>query len=137
MNDNEKKIEAYERVTDHFLFSECTCPCCERVKIIPGFFRHMKLLERMRQELGFPIIINSGYRCPEHNREVNGSLHSWHMNFATDVRPAWVQDIDDEEFLRRLVSMHESALKLNFGGIGEYNSFLHLDLRQEKTRWKG
>ncbi len=119
------------QVTDHFRFSRCICPCCDRIKIVPGFFNHMKLLEAMRVELGFPININSGYRCPEHNasKDVGGAPKSWHLLFATDVRPNW-----GPGYQRRLKAMYKVALSQNWGGIIYHKSFLHLDLRPEPYR---
>ncbi len=34
----------------------------------------------IRDELGVPVRVNSGYRCPEHNRNIGGSPNSQHMN---------------------------------------------------------
>ncbi len=130
-------IKINEYVTDHFKYDECKCPCCDRVKIIPVFFRHMELLEQMRVKLVFPIMINSGYRCLDHNKAIGGATRSWHLLFATDVRPAWVSGKDEEEVERRLKAMNEEGEALGFGGLGTYNTFMHLDLRPEKTRWFG
>ncbi len=74
-------------VTEHFLYSDFICPCCDMLRLTPGFYRHAALLEHIRNELGFPIVVNSGYRCPSHNRKVGGAARSWHLIFATDVRP--------------------------------------------------
>ena len=119
-----------KNVTDHFTFEECICPCCDRIKLIPWFYAHMELLERMRQGLGFAIIINSGYRCPEHNKEIGGSLKSWHMLYATDVRPN-----HGSRFTQQLVALYAMADLLDFGGIGCYDTFIHLDMRP--NRWRG
>lgn len=116
--------------TEHFLYSDFICPCCDTLKIVPGFYRHLRLLEHMRKELGFPILVNSGYRCDRHNRSVGGAARSWHLLFATDVRP---EDGSPE----KLAAMHEAAEGLGFGGIGRYDTFIHLDLRPEKMRWRG
>ncbi len=120
------------QVTEHFKFEECTCSCCDRLKIVPGFFSHMEKLEEMRKELGFAIIINSGYRCPEHNVEVGGSVRSWHMLFATDVRPSW-----GKGHIHRVKAIYKVAVVQNWGGIGRYKNFVHLDMRPEETRWRG
>ena len=119
-------------ITEHFTLDECKCPCCDRIKLIPGFYTHMEKLEEMRQELGFAMIINSGYRCPEHNEEVDGSVNSWHMLFATDLRPGW-----GKGFARKLKTMYRVALIQEWGGIGYYTTFLHLDMRPEQARWRG
>ncbi|MHB9030983.1 MAG: YcbK family protein [Candidatus Latescibacterota bacterium] len=122
--------EPNQYVTEHFRYSDFRCPCCSTLKIVPGFYAHLRLLERMRRELGFPIAVNSGYRCEHHNREVGGAAHSWHLLFATDIRP-----VDGSP--AKLAAMHRAAERLDFGGIGRYDTFLHLDLRPDPARWRG
>jgi uncharacterized protein YcbK (DUF882 family) len=118
------------RVSDHFLYSDFVCPCCDRLKLIPAFFRHVSLLEDLRHTCGFPLIVTSGYRCPEHNRAIGGATSSWHLLFATDIRP----ERQDPEKLRTL---YKASLAAGFGGIGLYDTFIHLDLRPEPVRWRG
>lgn len=127
---NPETITPNYYLTDHFLFEEFVCPCCHRVKLIPGFWRHVALLEQLRQMLDMPIIITSGYRCPEHNRAINGAPLSWHMQFATDAKP----ETQNDETLQK---MYDIAEDLGFGGIGRYSDRLHLDLRPEPARWRG
>ena len=117
-------------VTKHFMYSDFLCPCCDRLRIVPAFYSHVGLLEQMREDLDFAILINSGYRCKDHNAEVGGAPKSWHLLFATDIRP----ENNDQDNLRALYKM---ALSLNFGGIGLYETYLHLDLRPEPVRWRG
>lgn len=121
----------HQQVTEHFALDECKCPCCDRIRIVPGFFRHMNLLEEMRQEVGHALIINSGYRCPEYNTKVGGAQRSWHLLYATDIRPPI-----GAELTSRLKLMYRIALAQNWGGIGYYNTFLHLDTRPEVSRWR-
>jgi len=116
-------------VTDHFKYSDFICPCCDVLKIVPGFYRHVSLLERMGQELDSPIIVTSGYRCKSHNAIVGGSPRSWHLIFATDIKFE-----DDDQ--NKLEAMYEIAVILGFGGIGRYETHLHLDLRPEEVRWR-
>ncbi len=119
------------RITEHFEIVKCACPCCDMLRITPGLSAHMEKLEGMRRELGFPVIITSAYRCPAHNREVGGAVRSWHLLFATDVRPGRGSGFDD-----RLKDMYKAALEIRWGGIGYYNNFLHLDMRPEEVRWR-
>jgi hypothetical protein len=119
-----------ELVSENFLYTEFTCPCCSTLKITPRFYQHVRLLQRMRTELGFPIAVNSGQRCEKHNQEVGGAAKSWHLLFATDVRPE-----DDDP--KKLEAMYEAAKRLGFKGIGRYERFIHLDLRPEPVRWNG
>lgn len=45
-----------------------------------------KVLDPLREKYGKPIIVNSGYRCPELNKAVGGSKTSDHMNgFSADI----------------------------------------------------
>lgn len=82
--------------------------------------------------LGFPIIINSGYRCDNHNETVGGSNSSQHLIFATDARPTY-----GNGFKNKLKVLHHEFDK-RFKGVGEYSSWVHGDLRNgKKARWKG
>ena len=117
-------------VTEHFMYSDFICPCCDMIKLVPGFYRHVGLLERMRREVGFPIVVTSGYRCKSHNARIGGAPRSWHLLFATDIKP---EDNDSEKFM----AMYNSAVKLNFGGIGLYEAHIHIDLRPQKLQWRG
>lgn len=78
----------------------------------------------MRDKLGFPINITSGYRCKPHNEEIGGALHSYHLLFATDIRPNFGRG-----FQQRLHAMWHIAEEIGFTGIIIYNSWLHLDCR--------
>ena len=45
------------------------------------------ILEPVRERLGKPIVVNSGFRCPIHNRAVGGATASQHMKGeAADLR---------------------------------------------------
>jgi zinc D-Ala-D-Ala carboxypeptidase len=46
----------------------------------------MDMLQRLRTNLGKPLVITSAYRSPEHNRNVGGAKRSKHMEgIAFDV----------------------------------------------------
>ena len=52
----------------------------------------MDCLEAIRLEWGKPIVITSGYRCPELNKAVNGSKMSHHLvGQAADIK--WDLDL--------------------------------------------
>lgn len=122
-------------ITEHFELIKCACPCCDMLRITPGFFAHMKKLEKMRRELGFPLIITSAYRCPAHNREVGGAVRSWHLLFATDIRPTRMA-YAGMTMQQRLKLMYKTALGMKWGGIGYYDNFLHLDMRPGEAIWR-
>lgn len=56
------------------------------------------VLEPVRVRLGKPIVVNSGFRCPLHNRTVGGATGSQHMRGeAADIR------CDDNRRLAKLI----------------------------------
>jgi len=119
-----------KNITENFAYKNLTCPCCDRIKLNDRTYRHMELLQEMRTKLNFPIYVNSGYRCKQHNIDVGGSVKSQHMEFATDIRPSY-----QDGFKQRLKAIYDMAEKLGFDGIGRYESFIHVDLRGSKARW--
>lgn len=47
----------------------------------------VSILDPLREEYGFPIVVNSGYRCKELNKYVGGSKYSAHIDGrAADIR---------------------------------------------------
>ncbi|MGQ1928362.1 YcbK family protein [Ornithobacterium rhinotracheale] len=91
-------------------------------------------LQVLRNYLGKPIMVNSGYRSPAHNRKIGGKVNSQHLQGkAADIR---VDGVTPE----RLASIIERLIyngKMKQGGLGIYPTFVHYDIRGTKTRWKG
>lgn len=78
-------------------------------------------LQALRDYLGKPITIVSGYRSPAYNKKINGSTKSQHMyGRAADIR---VSGVSTEEVAK-------AAIKLGFKGIGIYDTFTHVDIRE-------
>lgn len=70
---------------------ELCCKCCGQ---LPPFARENmealveNVLDPLRERYGKPIVVNSGYRCQKHNKEVGGATNSQHMRGeAADIRP--------------------------------------------------
>ena len=85
-------------------------------------------LQELRDLLNKPIIINSAYRNKEYNKKVGGAANSQHLfGRAVDIK---VNGMDPHEVAR-------VAEVIRFGGIGIYPSFVHLDTRPGRARWKG
>jgi uncharacterized protein YcbK (DUF882 family) len=72
------------RIAPNFLLREFACRDGSHEVVL-----HRELLERLqalRDDLGRPVIINSGYRNPAHNKAVGGSPHSYHLRgMAADI----------------------------------------------------
>lgn len=116
------------KVGKYFKVSEFKCyDGCQQVFIAP---RLVTLLDHIRENMQCAIYVNSGYRTPAHNTKVNGAINSMHLyGCAADVRPA----NGDLEKLRKLAE----GWMPNSGGIGVYKTFIHVDIRDRKTRWNG
>lgn len=106
----------------HFTAHEIACPCCGEVYIWPAF---LDAMERLRQRVGRPIIINSGHRCAIHNALVGGAPLSQHKTLAIDVRLAGHDP--------RTLALE--AARSGFTGFGFGNTFLHLDGRARPGHW--
>ena len=77
-------------------------------------------LQELRVTLGKPLIVNSAYRSPEHNRKVGGAKASKHLEgSAFDISMA---NHDPASFIA-------AARKAGFKGIGTYprSNFIHID----------
>ena len=62
---------------------ECKCGC-GRAEMDSEFMRKMV---NLRRAIGGPVIINSGFRCEDHNAAVGGSENSPHLEGkAADIR---------------------------------------------------
>ena len=93
-----------------------------------------KSLQILRQMIGKPMRIVSGYRTPEYNRKVKGSRRSMHLLAkAADLR---VSGMTSDE----LHAVIADAIKKDLiapGGLGWYPSFVHYDTRGRNSRWTG
>jgi len=117
------KFHGGERLSPHFSGSEFVCPCesCDRTGIIA--LELIYALERLRADLGCPLRITSGYRCPQHNREIGGAPDSLHqMGLAADI-------IADSPILEP-IDVAMAAIKAGFTGVIVYkDKHVHVDLR--------
>lgn len=88
------------------------------------------VLQKVREHFKKPVTINSGYRTPIYNAKVDGSPSSQHQyGRAADIV---VQGVTPQEVYNYLC-----ALLPDSGGIGLYDTFVHVDTRPSKSRWKG
>ena len=106
------------RVAPNFLLRELECKDGSRQVVL-----HRELLERLqllREVLGRPVIINSGYRNLAHNKAVGGSPNSYHLQgMAADIRVPGVSP----------AALAGAARKTGFRGIIIYANFVHVDVR--------
>ena len=114
----------------HFKASEFKCHDGTEVpaKFYANLQRLMALLEQIRSACGNrAVIINSGYRTAAYNKKVGGAPLSQHLLAkAADIR---VEGMTAKQ-------VYDIANRLNpNGGVGRYDSFTHVDVRDGKARW--
>ena len=90
------------------------------------------LLQAIRDHFGKPVVINSAYRTAAHNASVGGAKFSQHQyGKAADIRISGITVDALADYVETLLS--------DKGGIGRYykDGFVHVDVRKDKSRWKG
>ncbi len=112
------------KISENFNLSEFECSCCKQVKLDSEL---LKRLQAIRTQTGLPLRINSGYRCPAHNRKVGGSSGSQHMmGKAADIVIVGMPIAQQQ----RICEQHFAGQ-----GIGKANTFTHVDVRGSHARW--
>lgn len=116
-------------LSKYFSKKEFSCKCCGRIRIDN---RLLDALESLRELVGLPIIITSGYRCAKHNKNIGGAADSYHVKgMAADIMIHF-KKMSKEKFIEKIKEI--PAFK--HGGIGVYESWVHVDVRLNKARWK-
>lgn len=117
-------------LSKNFSRKEVACKCCGRIKDNALFREGIAKLQKLRELVGQPLIVNSGYRCSVHNEKVGGAKKSKHMEgHAFDITIP--KGMTASEF-------GALARKVGFKGIGYYpkQRFVHMDLGAART-WNG
>ena len=101
----------------HFNESEFICPCCGKYLIDNSL---IYLLEAIREHFNKPVIINSGYRCELHNKNIGGAIDSKHLyGQAADIVVLGINAIDVYKYVDQINKK---------GGLGKYDGYTHVDV---------
>lgn len=112
----------------NFKPQEFACKGTGKISIHP---EALDTLQELRDWIGKPFHVVSGYRSPEHNASLRGAAqHSFHMEgVAFDIS---MGNHDPLEFVL-------NAEAIGFDGIGTYpparGNFVHVDTRGYRARW--
>lgn len=114
---------------NYFKREEEWCPCCKQGGLLPDF---RDKLNKAREIAGIPFVLNSAFRCTEHNKEVGGSCTSSHLVGCavdikcTDSRSRWL--------------IVDALIRAGFDRIGlsKKGNFIHVDddtTKEKKLIW--
>lgn len=91
-------------------------------------------LQKIRDEIGIPIRVMSGYRSPEYNKRVGGAKKSQHvLAKAADLQVSGMSTTDLANTIKQLIKDGV----VDPGGVGLYETFVHYDVRGRNARWYG
>lgn len=104
----------------YFSIGEFACKHCGENKIDPTF---VKELDDLRHRYGKPLVVTSGYRCPDHNAKVSstGRTGPHTTGHAADLA---VDRSDAFRLLRIATTMRFTGIGVQQKGSGR---FIHLD----------
>lgn len=86
------------------------------------------LLQKIRDHFGSAVVINSGYRTETYNQKIGGATNSQHIQgTAADIVVSGIDPLS--------VAQYAEFLMPNSGGIGVYQTFTHVDVRTNRSRW--
>lgn len=122
------------QLTPNFYISEFMCR--DGTPVPKSLYSNVKELAEnlqvLRDYLGEPIHLNSGYRTPSHNKKVGGKSNSFHLKaMAADITCKSKSPKQLAAIIEKLIA----AKKMKQGGIGIYSGFVHYDVRGTKARW--
>lgn len=123
----DETLNPTEMISAHFGVWEFKCKDNSRVIVLNKAL--VELLEKVRAHFKRPVVINSGYRTVHYNSRLpNSSPKSQHtLGNAADIRVTGVAPVDVYAYLNQLYP--------NSHGLGIYNTFVHVDVREKKSRW--
>lgn len=110
----------------YFKRKEFACKCGCGTDMID--YELVNVVTDVREHFGKPVVITSGHRCSSYNQRVGGAKASKHvLGIAADIKVTGVSP--------SVVANYLEDKYHNKYGIGRYNSFTHIDVRDNKSRW--
>ena len=122
-------------MTKNFSIGEfnCKCGCIMPDEVLYNVVKLVNQLQTIRDVIKTPIQINSAYRCRKHNKAIGGSVSSQHiLGKAADIV---VRGYDPSLEIHPLIEELINEGHILQGGLGDYPTFTHYDIRKTKARW--
>ncbi len=117
----------------YFVVGEFACKHCGQLPVNGMSPVLLQKLDELRERVGAPIYVTSGWRCAFHNHKVGGVSNSQHVQgTAADI-------VCNAVSVKQLAQL---AAEVGFDGIGAYylDGFVHVDCRDgggnpNRYRW--
>lgn len=128
VNAYSKAKDGNKKLSTHFKVKEFACgDGSDAILVAP---RLVMVLQSIRSRFGAAVTVNSGYRTPQYNAKVGGVAHSQHCyGTAADIVVRGKTPAQVAAYARQIMP--------DWGGVGVYDSFCHIDVREAKADWKG
>ena len=119
--------EGAKQITPHFKVREFACSDGSDVVFVATSL--VDILEAIRVHFGRLVTVTSGYRTVSYNASIkNSSKKSQHCNgLAADIQVEGHTPVEVYNYACSLLGDH--------GGVGIYNTFVHVDVRATKSRF--
>lgn len=101
----------------------CPCGCDAPDWVIKNLIQVCTQADKIRERLGRPVSVNSGYRCKAYNKKIGGALLSQHckgtaLDLNVNFNAGWA-----------LAIWNQAKQIPGIGGVGIYDTFCHIDTR--------
>lgn len=128
INAYSKAKDGTKKLSGNFKVSEFACrDGSDAVLVAP---RLVMVLQTIRDHFGAAVTINSGYRTPQYNAAQGGAEHSQHC-YGTAA------DIVVKGQTPAAVAAYARKIMPDWGGVGIYGNFCHIDVRETLSDWDG
>lgn len=128
INAYSKAADGGKKLSTNFKVSEFAChDGSDAILVAP---RLVMVLQSIRSHFGTAVTINSAYRTPDYNAKQGGAAHSQHC-YGTAA------DITVKGKTPAQVAAYAREIMPDWGGVGIYTSFTHIDTREVRADWKG
>ena len=128
INAYSKAKDGNKKLSGNFKVSEFACKDgSDAVLVAP---RLVMVLQTIRDHFGAAVTISSGYRTPQYNTKVGGVAHSQHC-YGTAA------DVVIKGQTPETVAAYARTLMPDWGGVGVYSTFTHVDVRETRADWNG
>ena len=124
------------KLTNNFNLQEFQCPdgVLPEGEYLDNCQELADNLQVLRNHIGKPIRVISGYRHPAYNKKIGGAKKSQHMLAkAADIKVSGMAPAEVHATILKLIKAGE----MKQGGLGKYSTFVHYDTRGTAARWSG